>query len=82
MVLTDTPRRGEFVLANGITIYWEPSSGGGRSYVSDAIASGVLIWDTTITSIPELETVLRIEREFTAPRMLGAAGLVSGLLSL
>lgn len=35
-------------LPNGCTLYWNENSAGGRTYVSDEIGGGVLIWDTAL----------------------------------
>lgn len=35
-------------LPNGCSLYWEENGAGGRSYYSDEIGGGVLVWDTSL----------------------------------
>jgi hypothetical protein len=48
---------------NGYTIYREENEAGGHRYWSDSIGGGVVIWDTCLSSIEELELVIRLEKE-------------------
>lgn len=48
--------------SRGYTIYQEPNEAGGHRYWSDAIGGGVVIWDTCLASIEELEFAIQIER--------------------
>ena len=49
--------------SRGNWIYCEPNEAGGHRYWSDAIGGGIVIWDTCLASIEELEIAIRIERE-------------------
>lgn len=46
----------------GYTIFIEPNEVGGSRYWSDSIGGGVCIWDTSLTSIEELEFVIAHEK--------------------
>lgn len=37
-----------YTLPNTCSLYWEENGAGGRSYYSDEIGGGVLVWDTTL----------------------------------
>ena len=49
--------------SRGYMIYREPNEAGGHRYWSDAIGGGVVIWDTCLASIEEVELVLKYEKE-------------------
>lgn len=53
-------------LQNGTSIYREPNEVGGHRYWSDSIGGGVMIWDTVMASIEELEAAIRYEKETRA----------------
>lgn len=55
------PDKGEARLPNGCTLYWEPNGAGGRTYISDEIGGGVLVWDTCLCNESTLRAALRIE---------------------
>jgi hypothetical protein len=52
-------------LPNGCTLYWKNNGVGGRTYSSDEIGGGVIVWDTALVSSSTLlaamtqESVLR-----------------------
>lgn len=48
---------------HGPTIYVEENEVGGHRYWSDAIGGGVVLWDTCLASISELEFCIRVEKE-------------------
>lgn len=50
-------------LPDGTYIYREPNGVGGHRYWSDAIGGGVVIWDTALASIEELEAAIKYEKE-------------------
>lgn len=50
-------------LQNGTSIYREPNEVGGHRYWSDSIGGGVMIWDTSLASIDELEVAIRYEKD-------------------
>jgi len=45
-IVTDT---GYVDLPNGCTLYWEGNKAGGRTYTSDEVGPGIVVWDTAIT---------------------------------
>jgi hypothetical protein len=47
----------------GYTIFREPNEAGGHRYWSDAIGGGVVVWDTCLASIEELEFCIKKEKE-------------------
>ena len=51
---------------SGYHIYKEPNEVGGHRYISDAIGGGVVIWDTCLASIEELEYCIAKEKEANA----------------
>lgn len=57
--------KGSKTLPNGVTIFWEPNGVGGRSYISDEIGGGVLVWDTALVNRESLSAAMEIERELT-----------------
>ncbi len=39
----------EIVLPNGSILWWEDNTAGGRTYYSDEVGCGVIVWDTCLT---------------------------------
>jgi hypothetical protein len=48
-------------LPNGHWLYWEDNGAGGRTYWSDEIGDGVIVWDTSAVSRATIEAALRQE---------------------
>lgn len=51
-------------LPNGCTLYWEPNKAGGRTYTSDEIGAGVIVWDTCLCEESTLQAALNVEAMF------------------
>ena len=51
-------------LPNGHWLYWEDNTAGGRTYWSDEIGNGVMVWDTSAVRRDTIEAALRLEAEF------------------
>jgi hypothetical protein len=49
---------------HGYTLWREDNRAGGHRYWCNSIDGGVIVWDTCLASRDELETAMRIEREF------------------
>jgi len=49
--------------SRGYTIFRQLNIMGSYRYWSDAIGGGVVIWDTALTSIEELEFAIKYEKE-------------------
>lgn len=56
------PDKGSVELANGCTLYWETNQVGGRTYFTDEIGGGAVVWDTSIISGNTLLCALSIEK--------------------
>jgi len=41
-------------LPNGCSLYWEDNTVGGRTYYSDEVGGGVIVWDTALVDISTL----------------------------
>jgi hypothetical protein len=48
-------------LPSGARLYWEGNGAGGRTYWSDEIGDGVIVWDTSAVSRATIEAALRQE---------------------
>ena len=57
-------REGSMPLPNGCTLYWKPNEAGGRTYISDEIGGGVVIWDTCLGDMSTLQAAINIELMF------------------
>ena len=44
----DILKKGRVDLPNGCCLYWEENEVGGRTYYSDEIPCGVMVWDTAL----------------------------------
>lgn len=53
----------EFITKKGYIIFYEDNEVGGRTYYSDEIGGGVLVWDTALVDIDTLEEVIQYEQE-------------------
>lgn len=58
-------------LPNGFTLFWKPNEAGGRTYFSDEIGGGVVVWDTCLVdrstllgAIVKEEELLTLERRY------------------
>lgn len=51
----------EVILPNGSTLWWENNRAGGRTYYSDEIAGGVIVWDTCLVDESTLLAALTQE---------------------
>jgi hypothetical protein len=54
-------RLGECELPNGCRLYWEDNKAGGRTYYSDEIGGGVMVWDTCLCEESTLLAALTTE---------------------
>lgn len=52
---------GECPLPNGCTLFWNPNEAGGRTYISDEIGGGVVVWDTCCCDESTLLAAMNIE---------------------
>lgn len=50
--------KNEIVTSRGVTIWWKDNEAGGRTYYSDEVGGGVLVWDTCLVYIDSLFAVL------------------------
>lgn len=50
-------------LPNGCTLYWKTNEAGGRTYHSDEIGCGVLVWDTALVASSTLIAAMNKENE-------------------
>jgi len=50
--------------SRGYTIFVEPNQAGGRTYWSNSVGGGVMVWDTSLVSQEEL--ISAIEAEYKA----------------
>lgn len=57
---------GRMELPNGCTLYWAPNGVGGRTFTSDEIGCGVLVWDTSVVEEETLLTAMFAERSLKA----------------
>ena len=48
-------------LPNGCTLYWEDNKVGGRTYYSDEVGGGVMVWDTALVDQSTLLAALTQE---------------------
>jgi hypothetical protein len=55
------PTNGVVDLPNGCTLYWELNDVGGRTYTSDEIGDGVLVWDTALIDVSTLMAAMTHE---------------------
>jgi len=55
-----------FETSRGYTIFVKDNKVGGRSYWSDEIGGGVLVWDTCLVDVETLELSIQKEKEFAA----------------
>lgn len=44
------PKQGEITMPNGYTLFWKENEVGGRTYFSDEIGGGVIVWDTALVN--------------------------------
>ena len=49
-------------LPSGKTIWWEYNGAGSRTFYSDEVGNGVVVWDTALVDKSTLECVLTWER--------------------
>ncbi len=49
--------------SRGNRLYVEPNKAGGRTYWSDEIGGGVMVWDTALVSLEMLELAIESEKE-------------------
>ena len=68
-------KEGFIDLPNGGTLYWETNKAGGRTYTSDEIGIGVLVWDTALidnntllAAIVQEASLNRVERYWDEKR--------------
>jgi len=55
-------RKKSITLPSGKTIWWEYNGAGGRTFYSDEVGNGVVVWDTALVDKSTLECVLTWER--------------------
>jgi hypothetical protein len=55
------PEEGNIRLPNGCTLYWKANEVGGRTYYTDEIPCGVMVWDTALTDESTLLAALTQE---------------------
>lgn len=48
------PREGSVEMHNGARLYWKTNEAGGRTYYSDEIGGGVMVWDTCLVDFGTL----------------------------
>lgn len=48
-------------LPNGCTLYWRDNEAGGRTYYSDEVGGGVVVWDTSLVDRSTLLAVMVME---------------------
>lgn len=53
----------EMILPNGYTLYWKDNGIGGRTYYSDEIGNGILVWDTCLVDMSTLTEAINRETE-------------------
>ena len=53
-------------LPNSCTLYWKQNEAGGRTYYSDEIGGGVMVWDTALVSRSTLLAALVQEERLVA----------------
>lgn len=51
----------ESFLPNGCTLYWCDNDAGGRTYYSDEVGGGVVIWDTSLVDGATLLAAMAME---------------------
>jgi len=50
-------------LPNGCTLYWKRNEAGGRTYFSDEVGGGVMVWDTCLCDESSVLAAMVKERE-------------------
>lgn len=55
--------KGQTRLPNGCTLYWRSNEVGGRTYTSDEVGGGVLVWDTCLVNSSTLIAAMNKENE-------------------
>ena len=55
---------GSIPLPNGCTLYWQPNGAGGRTYTSDEIGGGTIVWDTCLCNESTLLAAMHMEAIF------------------
>lgn len=59
---------GSMPLPNGHTLSWKPNEAGGRTYFSDEIGGGTVIWDTCLCEESTIQAALNVEAMFSRQR--------------
>ena len=48
-------------LPNGCTLFWRPNEVGGRTFISDEVACGTVVWDTALVDKETLRAAIEVE---------------------
>jgi len=59
----DDPTHGECGLPNKSTLYWKENGAGGRTYMTDEVGGGTIVWDTCLVDESTLLAAIVKERE-------------------
>jgi len=48
-------------LPNGCTLFWRPNEAGGRTFISDAVPCGTVVWDTGLVDEDTLRAAIEVQ---------------------